>query len=103
MGLFGFGKKNKVLDLSERYKMQMAAEKAKKAQTAETNPFSLFDSPDLASNGDGLEVGTLEEKKRKLAKRIADMTEKTEDLGNQIYHLEQRLEVLERKFDIKRV
>ena len=37
------------------------------------------------------------EKKRKLAKRLMDMTDKIEDLTNQIYHLQQRIEVLERK------
>lgn len=38
-----------------------------------------------------------DEKRRRLAKRLADMTEKLEDLSNQIYHLQQRIEVLEKK------
>ena len=38
-----------------------------------------------------------EEKRRKLAKRLMDMTSKIEDLENQIYQLKQRLEVMERK------
>jgi hypothetical protein len=29
-----------------------------------------------------------------------DITEKMEDLGNQIYHLQQRLEVIERKVGV---
>ena len=37
------------------------------------------------------------EKRKKLAKRLIDMTTKIEDLSNQIYHLQQRVEVLERK------
>jgi len=45
---------------------------------------------DLNSNEGG-------DKKRKLAKRLIDMTDKIEDLSNQIYHLQQRIEVLEKK------
>ncbi|HJZ18836.1 MAG TPA: hypothetical protein VJ208_01920, partial [Candidatus Nanoarchaeia archaeon] len=38
-----------------------------------------------------------EDKKKKLAKRLADMTTQIENISNQIYHLSQRVEVLERK------
>ena len=41
------------------------------------------------------------EKRIKLTKRLLDMTEKIEDLSNQIYHLNQRMEVIERKLKIK--
>jgi hypothetical protein len=37
------------------------------------------------------------EKRRRLAKRLKDMTDKLEDLSNQTYLLQQRIEVLERK------
>jgi len=40
---------------------------------------------------------TLQERKQRLAKRLKDMTDKLEDVSNQIYHLQQRIEVLERK------
>ena len=40
---------------------------------------------------------SVEERRRKLSKRLLDMTEKIEELSNQIYHLQQRIEVLERK------
>lgn len=43
-----------------------------------------------------------DEKKRRFAKRIADMTDKIEELSNQIYHLQQRVEVLERKISYTR-
>jgi hypothetical protein len=43
-----------------------------------------------------------DERRRKLAKRLGDMTSKIEDLSNQIYHLQQRLEVVERKLDVNR-
>ncbi len=39
----------------------------------------------------------IEEKRKKLTKRILDMTEKIEELTNQIYHLTQRVEALERR------
>ena len=110
MGFFGFGKKDRVLDLTGKYKMQVAAaEHAKKAQAvsgSDASPFAFFDSPGAvgSTSSDTVDLSdTAEEKKRKLAKRIAEMTEKTEDLSNQIYHLQQRLEVLERKLDVRRV
>lgn len=43
-----------------------------------------------------------DERRRKLAKRLSDMTSKIEDLSNQIYHLQQRLELVERKLDINK-
>jgi hypothetical protein len=36
-------------------------------------------------------------RKSRLAKRLMDMTEKLEDINNQIYHLQQRIDVLEKK------
>lgn len=39
----------------------------------------------------------IEEKRKKLTKRILDMTEKIEELTNQVYHLTQRVEALERR------
>lgn len=110
MGLFGFGKKKKVLDLTENYKRQVEkAEKRRALQkdsSAGAGPFSFFDSPAASGSSfpnDVLDLSSTEEKKKRLAKRIAEMTEKLEDMGNQIYHLQQRLEVLERKNDIRRV
>lgn len=109
MGLFGFGKKDRVLDLTENYKRQIAkAEQARQSQknsSASTGggPFSFFDSPAATdSSEETLDLSSGEEKKKRLAKRIVEMTEKMEDLGNQVYHLQQRLEVLERKNDVKR-
>jgi predicted ribosome quality control (RQC) complex YloA/Tae2 family protein len=39
----------------------------------------------------------VQERKKKLAKRLVDMTDEIEDLSNQIYHLQQRVELLERR------
>ena len=109
MEFFGFGKKKKILDLTENYKKQI--ERAEKTRASQKNssassgagPFSFFDSNAEGSQGSTLDLSSADEKRKKLAKRIMEMTEKVEDLSNQIYHLQQRLEVLERKSDIKRI
>ena len=107
MGLFGFRKKPDVLDLTERYKKQQEKLSQMQSDAQETsspsqNAFSFLG--DLAGAGKPAESeeyvdisNNQTEKKRKLAKRLMDMTAKMEDLSNQIYHLQQRLEVLERK------
>ena len=45
---------------------------------------------------------TADDKRKRLAKRLIDMTDKMEDLSNQIYHMQQRIEVLERKLQVSR-
>ena len=108
MGLFGFGKKDKVLDLTEGYKRQVAkAEQMRQAQkdssaSSDAGGFSFFDSPAATGSSDDFDSSDPEERKKKLAKRIMEMTERLEDVSNQIYHLQQRVEVLERKLDIRR-
>ncbi len=42
-------------------------------------------------------AGEEDERKRKLAKRLMDITDKLEEISNQLYHLQQRVEVLEKK------
>jgi len=66
--------------------------------------FGMFDSGSGSEEGSHSEnnfVGTSQdnsaEKRKKLAKRLIDMTNKMEDLSNQVYSLQQRIEVLERK------
>ncbi len=82
LGLFDRWRKDNFVDLSERYKK-------KQPSNEET------ESPENENKSDF--SGSIEERRRKLAKRIADMLEKIEALSNQIYHLQQRVEVLERK------
>lgn len=117
MSFLGFGKKKKVLDLTEGYSQTekvMQANQAKREASAVTNtqnsfsgttPFSVFDSPaatSSSSNSDDFEAAsTPEERKKRLAKRILNMTERIDDLSNQIYHLQQRIELLEKKLDVK--
>jgi len=100
MGFLGFGRKKKILDLTE-YKKEQEGSKPDAPESASQNAFSFLGS--LASNSktqssDYTEISeTANEKKRRLAKRLADMTSKMEELSNQIYHLEQRIELLEKK------
>ncbi|MBW6442336.1 hypothetical protein K0A97_00955 [Patescibacteria group bacterium] len=116
MGLFSRGKKDEgILDLSERYKRQKERENAEieKKEKVNTSPgiFSFFDrspsnSPKSEESNEFIDLTNKpeensQEKRRRLAKRLSDMTGKIEDLSNKIYHLEQRLEVLEKKNDIR--
>lgn len=117
MGLFN--RKKKVIDLGERYRKRKAREEKINSGSTESSqessqpatPFSFFDAGASSSSGStsdsstessgvvdlsGTGTGTTSRKKR-LAKRILDMTTKLEELSNQIYRLEQRVEVLERK------
>ncbi len=111
MGLFGFRKKKEILDLTERYKKQqeklaqVKSESQESSQSPSQNAFSFLGN--LASNSNSetqfeeyVDVSGAEEKKRKLAKRLMDMTAKMEDLSNQIYHLQQRVELLEKKSSV---
>ena len=117
MGFLGIGRKEKIIDLSERYRLQKKnAEQIKEnerrrstnssSQSREPTSSGMFNffgnttptNPSLSTEQN--EIIDPDEKKRKLAKRLMDMTDKIEDLSNQIYHLQQRIEVLERKKDV---
>ena len=101
MGLFGFGgKSTDVVDLAERQRHKKDME----AHSGENSKSSLFfDSEGGSDEGasDSFEGGTSEEKKRRLAKRLIDMTNRLDDISNKIYHLQQRVELLERKANIR--
>lgn len=77
-----FGKKKEVVDWSDKYK----------------------GDPNLIVPGGESDETTwsAEERRRRLAKRLSDMTDKLEDISTKIYHLQQRLEVLEKKANINR-
>ena len=115
MALFGFKKRDNVLDLTEKYKKQLD-EETKQKSNLETSPQQVASSPQgfnflggMASAAknldstqeDNVDVHGVDEKKKRLAKRLIDMTSKIEDLSNQIYHLQQRIEVLERKSGVR--
>ena len=113
MGLFN--RKGKVVDLTEHYRRQqekldaIRAEQTMPAPQQETEsvaPFPFFANTDNSSYGSNNSSSSYsdteegEEKRRRLAKRLQDMTERMEDLSNQIYHLQQRLELIERKMNL---
>jgi len=107
MGLFGFGKKGKdVVDLGERFRKQKEKEEqidssTSASESSSQDPIAFFDSSSDSSGGSS-EVIDLSnssgERRKKLAKRILEITTNLEDLSNQIYHLQQRIELLEKKF-----
>ena len=68
------------------------------AKEPQKNVFGLFDNSLISVNQNASNLNEdTEDKKKKLAKRLADMTTQIENISNQIYHLSQRVEVLERK------
>lgn len=111
MGFLGFGKKKDFIDLGERYRRQKEkAEKVKLDSSEESASKDAFDFLGGLASGSGstesseevVDVSVGPDRKKRLAKRIMDMTSKMEDLSNQIYHLQQRIEVLEKKLEVNR-
>ncbi len=114
MGIFGFRKKENVLDLtkqpaqnpakseeSSEYVQVSSAEFSRAEPPAVPTAFGFFGSSSKSATPTSAETNE-PDTKRKLAKRLIDMTTKLEDISNQIYHLQQRIEVLERKNDVNR-
>jgi hypothetical protein len=110
MGMFGFIKKREdIVDLGERYKKQQSrVQQNKPVQTSQDNGMGFLSG--LANAGNQKQIAeedypvigeNVEQKKQKLAKRLMDITNKMEDLSNQLFHLQQRLEVIERKMNVK--
>ena len=112
MGLFK--KRDKVVDLRGNYKIPERSPRVseKKSSSSDMDAFGFGNSKSESSNSDyvtwnsdkgGFNENNSEdsgEKKTKLAKRLLDITDKLEDLSNQIYHLKQRLEIIEKKLKI---
>ena len=109
MRFFG-RKKDRVLDLTEYYNKQKSNTQSTEAsytgQTYSEDSFifpagfgaSTSSAENNQDSGAYLDTGTsIENRRKKLAKRLIDMTNKMEDLSNQIYHMQQRIEVLEKK------
>jgi len=93
MGFFGFGKKDKVIDLGERYRKTAEGKK----ENEPSDSFSIFGN----SGSSGSDSGDESDQKKKLAKRLLDITNKLDELSTQLYHLQQRVELLERKTGVK--
>lgn len=98
MALF---RKKRILDLTEHYRGQ---EEEAIPETQQDNFLgSLASASTETQPEEYIDVsGGLEEKRRKIAKRLMEMTTKMEELSNQLYHLQQRIEVLEKKMDVNR-
>jgi len=106
-----FKKKGKVVDLSQKYHAQQEQLSDMRSEISEAKTekvstdyggngiFNMFGgvAPVMPQSSASDEEISPEEKKRRLSKRLLDMTNKIEDMGNQIYHLQQRIEALERK------
>ncbi|VVB83816.1 Uncharacterised protein [uncultured archaeon] len=113
MGLFG-KRREKVIDLRERYSSPSPRREAKTSSSQEDNSSLGFlgnladsgnsSSSDVSWDNDAPQQNDYKsdypEKKQKLARRLLDMTNKIEDLSNQIYHLKQRIELLEKKLKV---
>ena len=101
MGLFGFGKKGKVVDLSKKYHEEKAFNESKiKPSLNFQNPGNAFlqnpaENPIIANEFTINGNESVEERRRKLAKRIMDMSSKIDELSNQVFLLQQRIDVLE--------
>lgn len=98
MGIFKFRKRKDVIDLTKYRKGQENLNLKKESSQSQDLDFL----GNLASaSSDSLNVSEPDERKRKLAKRLTEITNRTEELSNQLYHLQQRIELLERKVGLK--
>lgn len=92
-----FKKRDKFLDLREKYiKEQERKDRLKEdfdKKQEDTEPNSL----DFLGAMSGINK---ENTNKDFSKELLKVTEKIEDLSNQIYHLEQRIEVLEAKLRV---
>lgn len=114
MGIFR--KKDKgILDLTEKYHRQQGKvadiqDNIDTGSDTSSNAFSFLgdmasasDSSSMSDSGETVDLGTsIDVRKRQISKKLLEMTERIEDLSNQIYHLQQRIEVLERKAGVGR-
>jgi len=109
MGLFGKGKKERVVDLTPGYKRQQEKSAQASSDTSQKSSSNFGFLGNLASsqnsstnetNSGYVNMSESEDKKKKLGKMLMDLTKRIEDLSNQIYHLKQRIELLEKKLKI---
>ncbi len=100
MGLFR--KKDKVIDLTKYKKQQEKLSEIKKESSQDTNLSFLGNlASSSTSQQSDFDVSEPDERKRKIVKRFMETTNRIEELSNQLYHLQQRIELLERKIGLK--
>jgi len=78
MGIFNFKQDKRLLDLTENYNQEENV------------------STDISD-----ESASVNERRARLVKRLADMTDKLDGLSNQIYKIQQRVELLEKKANVR--
>lgn len=107
MAFLGFGKKDKIVDLGERYRRSVAKETKPKEEEKSGFGFLAGLASSTSSQQDSSQEKPMEnqdsdaERKQKLSKMLSDMSRKLEDLSIQLYHLQQRVELLEIKAGVK--
>jgi len=101
MVFFGLGKKDRVIDLSEGYKKKIERARSGVAELKKEEPSDSFSIFGNLSSSNSEQPESEEEKKKKFAKRLVDMTNKLDEISTQIYHLQQRVELLERKAGVR--
>ena len=102
MGFFGFGKKDKVVDWSQGYgKKESSQEKGKEENSDAFSILGNAGSSQLPASDENEFSGSTEDNRKKLAKRLLNITNKLDEISTQIYHLQQRVELLERKTGVK--
>jgi len=97
MRWFDFDRKDKILDLTKNLERKENDKtiKAKEGFEKDDNEGKIID---LTNNKEEvIDLTDISKKKKNFAKRISGMIEKIESLSTKIYHLEQRIEVLEKK------
>jgi hypothetical protein len=100
MGFFRFGRKDKVIDLSGKYgKKEVEPGRAKEEPS---DSFSIFGNLTSASSGSSRDEGDFSgESKKKIAKKLVEIANKLDEISTQIYHLQQRVELLEIKAGVR--
>ncbi len=71
------------------------SENSTSSENSTYNPYSSRSNSGYNSASED----SAEEKRKRLGKRLLDMTNKIEELSNQVYQLQQRIEVLERRHE----
>lgn len=102
MAFFKIRKKKDILDLSESKapvlkKTQSSTTVSSEKESTPFLSFPFFNNPQPVESEVPEQSEDSQEKRKRLAKRLVDMTSKIEDLDNKIYHLQQRIELLEKK------
>ena len=100
MAWFNFNKKGRVIDLSKHLEEKRREEE--NLRNEEVSGGTGIEDKDEKNKEDDkvIDLTDVDEKKKNFAKRILDITEKLDSISTKLYHLEQRIEVLEKKLRV---